>query len=1302
MPKSLNAPSRLTRAIRTALAISPLVFLPHVTAAQNVDLGNLGTGGFRIDGIDAFDDSGYSVSGAGDVNGDGLADLIVGASLADPGGDTNAGESYIVFGKADSAPVNLANLGAGGFRIDGIDAFDRSGRSVSGAGDVNGDGLADLIVGASLADPGGDSEAGESYVVFGKTDTAPVNLADLGAGGFRIDGIDVNDYSGVSVSGAGDVNGDGLADLIVGARGADPGGDSNAGESYVVFGKADSAPVNLADLGAGGFRIDGIDTGDNSGRSVSGAGDVNGDGLADLIVGARNADPGGDSNAGESYVVFGKADSATVDLADLGVGGFRIDGIDVDDYSGVSASGAGDVNGDGLADLIVGAYGADPGGDSNAGESYVVFGKADSAPVNLADLGAGGFRIDGIDVDDRSGVSVSGAGDVNGDGLADLIVGALGADPGDDSGAGESYVVFGKASVTTVDLANLGAGGFRIDGIDSYDFSGRSVSGAGDVNGDGLADLIIGASSADTGGDTGAGESYVVFSASVPLPSATYRVRSRNGNPPRTAVGISGDGSNDSTPDARFWIDFADGNDLIRDASIELVTLTRSPGALPMPGALVSWCLQSSRQNWTAAEVTVRYLDSELLATENALELVFSPNGSAPFTPLTTFVDPQNNTLRASISEPGFFYVGQLLEEEPVDLGNLADRGFRIDGIDTFDESGLSVSGAGDVNGDGLADLIIGAHRADPNGNGAAGESYVVFGKANDAPVDLADLGTGGFRMDGISANDRSGFSVSGAGDVNGDGLADLIVGARNADPGGDSNAGESYVVFGKTDTALVNLANLGAGGFRIDGIDASDNSGRSVAGAGDVNGDGLGDLIIGADGGDNAAGESYVVFGKASSSPVDLANLGAGGFRIDGIDTGDNSGRSVSGAGDVNGDGLADLIVGAQGGDPDGDNGAGESYVVFGKARATAVDLANLGAGGFRIDGIDSADFSGFSVAGAGDVNGDGLADLIIGAYGADPGGDSGAGESYVVFGKADTVPVNLADLGAGGFRIDGIDAYDLSGFSVSGAGDVNGDGLADLIVGALGADPGGDSGAGESYVVFGKTSTTRVDLANLGVGGFRIDGIDVDDYSGASVSGAGDVNGDGLADLIVGAFSADPGGDNEAGESYVVFSASVPLPSATYRVRSRNGNPPRTAVGISGDGSNDGTPDARFWIDFADGNDLIDEASLEVITLTRSPGALPSAGAPLSWRLQSSRQNWTAAEVTVRYLDSELLAAENALELVFSPNGSAPFTPLVSQVNPQNNTISANITQPGFLYIGQRELPDPIFTDRFESSPP
>ena len=421
-------------------------------------------------------------------------------------------------------------------------------------------------------------------------------------------------------------------------------------------------------------------------------------------------------------------------------------------------------------------------------------------------------------------------------------------------------------------------------------------------------------------------------------------------------------------------------------------------------------------------------------------------------------------------------------------------NGFFLQGDEEYSFAGVAISRAGDINKDGMDDLIIGASGATPNDSSYAGKAYVLFGSNKGFP-DTLGLGTlngsNGFAMHGITAFADAGSAVSNVGDINGDGIDDIIVGARYATQDTLLDVGEAYVVFGRNGgfTSPIEFSSLnGIDGFTILGESEDAYTGTSVSSAGDINGDGMMDIMIGAP---NAlsdtthTGAVYVVFGRNTGFPSEfhLSSLdGTNGFKIPGLRKDDYTGASVSFIGDFNKDGMDDIIIGAPSASvisPDGHSG--EVYVIFGNNTGFAhpFDLTTLdGTNGFAIQGQNDYDYCGNSVSGAGDVNGDGIDDIIFGAPTASPNGNVHAGETYVVFGTETILSsgFSLANIdGNNGFAIQGSTAYDYSGISVSGAGDVNGDGASDVIFGGLGAARNGMNDVGESYVVFGKPDTTN-----------------------------------------------------------------------------------------------------------------------------------------------------------------------------------------------------------------------------------
>jgi len=396
-----------------------------------------------------------------------------------------------------------------------------------------------------------------------------------------------------------------------------------------------------------------------------------------------------------------------------------------------------------------------------------------------------------------------------------------------------------------------------------------------------------------------------------------------------------------------------------------------------------------------------------------------------------------------------------------------------------------------------------------------------------------------GFRVVGNAPGDNFGASVSTAGDVNGDGFADIIIGADVK----NNNKGEVYVIYGNLTFSFSDLSldltrlDPATTGFQITGGDIDDHLGLSVSAAGDVNGDGYDDIIIGAYGKDNKRGTAYVVYGNKTSSLSDLdLSLNAldpktTGFAIRGSADGDHFGWSVSTAGDVNNDGYADIIVGA----PKKSNNRGAAYVIYGNETVEMrnIDLSSE-TGGYMITGSADNDYFGSSVSRAGDVNNDGYDDIIIGAYGK----NNNQGVVYVVYGgdKSSLAPIDLAftalDPAETGFTMTGSAQNDYFGYAVSRAGDVNNDGFDDVVVGAFNSH----NQKGAVYIIFGNLTSS-----SSGDRGFVITGEMAGDHLGYSVRAAGDVNGDGYDDVIAGADVT----DNSRGTAYIIYGNKASSPS-------------------------------------------------------------------------------------------------------------------------------------------------------------
>ncbi len=807
-------------------------------------------------GLSEEDYFGRSVASLEDMDGDGVEDLAVGAPWDDDGG-TDRGAVWILFLKANGRIKNKQKISdtKGGF-TGVLDDNDWFGRSVAGLGDVDGDGVEDLAVGASADDDGGSGK-GAMWILFMNADgtvKSHQKISDIQGGFGGV--LDNHDELGNSVANMGDIDGDGVVDLAVGAYGDDDGGH-NHGAVWILFLNADGTVKShqkISDTQGGFTGV--LDDGDFFGRSLANMGDIDGDGVEDLAVGAHGDDDGG-YNHGAVWILFLNADGTVKSHQKISdtEGGFT-GVLDVWDFFGTSVANIGDIDSDEVVDLAVGAK-DDDGGDmvSDRGAVWILFLNADGTvkshqKISDTEGGFGGV----LDDDDYFGSSVARLEDVNGDGVVDLVVGA---DEDDDGGTdrGAVWILFMNADGTVKSYQKISSR----PGLDDFDYFGSSAAGLGDIDGDGVVDLAVGADGDDDGGG-GRGSVWILFLN----PDGTFKDHQKISDTEGGFGGvlISGD---------RFGRSLANMGDIDGDGVVDLAV-----------GA---------------------YLDNDGGTDRGAVWILF-------------------------LNADGTVKSEQKISDTQGGFGGV---------LDNYDYFGSSVAAIGDIDGDGVEDLAVGADEDDDGGTDR-GAVWILFLNVDwtvKSHQKISDT-QGGFT--GVLDDEHFfGHSLANMGDLDGDGVEDLAVGAYGNDDGGTStfpNRGAVWILFLNADGTVKSHQKISAtqGGFS-GGLSVGDRFGRSLANMGDIDGDGVVDLAVGADGDDDGGGgwgSVWILFLNADGTvkghqKISGTEGGFGGV----LSYGDGLGLSAANMGDLDGDGFMDLAAGAYR-DDDGGYDRGAVWVLF------------------------------------------------------------------------------------------------------------------------------------------------------------------------------------------------------------------------------------------------------------------------------------------------------------------------------------------------------------------------------------
>ncbi|HTE07024.1 MAG TPA: FG-GAP-like repeat-containing protein [Planctomycetota bacterium] len=778
--------------------------------------------------------------------------------------------------------------------VDGFDGHDLFGSSLAALGDLDGDGVSDLAAGAPGDDDGG-LKSGAVRILFLRPDGTVHGEQKLGAGsggfGGALDGLD---QFGAAVAPLGDLDGDGVTDLAVGAPGDGEGGDfgtSQVGAVWIAFLRPDGTVKGQQKLSALHGGLDGL-LGNFSrfGAALAPLGDLDGDAVADLAVGGTDT----------VYILFLHADGTvkahhTITLAQTGFASF-VDGF------GLSLARLGDLDGDGLTELAAGAPGA-----SVSGAVAVLFLEADGSVKAQQNISATAGGLQGpLHPFDRFGASLAALGDADGDGVADLAAGAVDDDDG-ASGAGAAWILFLHADATVKTAQKLSATAGNFGGaLDAADAFATSLAAPGDLDGDGSLDLVSGATG-DDDGDTDAGALWTIFLDSRGVAKAQAKIAPPALGPENTLD------DDDQFGNAAVVIGDLDDNG-VQDLVVGAVG---DDDGGPQRGAV--WVL-------------LMQADGNVLAHRK----ISSVTGG--FT--------------ESLVNGAHF--------------------------------GSGIAALGDLDGDGVQDIAVGGW-GDKGKNGflLAGSVWVLFLNADGSVKAQQKINetSGGF-TGSFGSSEAFGISVANIGDLDGDGVIDLVVGARG-DEDGALQSGAAWILFLRPDGTVKAHQKISAlaGGFTGT---LGDHAwfGFSVAALGDLDGDGARDIVVGA----KLQSAAWVLLLRPDGTVKSHVKLDAGSV---GLPPGDAlGGASLTQVPDLDGDGRPELAVGA-----DLDNATGTArgavWILSLDADGAAQSFLKIGDGlaGFA-GALDDSDQFGVAVAAFDDLDGDGKPDLAVGAIGDDDGG--------------------------------------------------------------------------------------------------------------------------------------------------------------------------------------------------------------------------------------------------------------------------------------------------------------------------